>query len=220
MAPTATGHGSRARGDDNIGVPDRTENAPPLSQRFATALMLAWGVHGDQFRKKTGIPYMAHVMAVSALALENGADEDVAIAALLHDTVEDSEDGAAMRMAIEEAFGPRVAAIVMACSDTVAVPGRPKPDWRQRKEAYIQHLESADADVLLVSACDKVHNAGSILGDLRTEGNALWSRFTVSDPRQQLWYYTTVADILKRRLPGPLTKQLGALVNEISAFVD
>jgi len=181
--------------------------------------MLAWGVHGDQFRKKTGIPYMAHVMAVSALALENGADEDVAIAALLYDTVEDSEDGAVMHMAIDEAFGPRVAAIVLACSDAVGVPGQPKPDWRERKDAYLQHLEDADEDVLLVSACDKVHNAGSILADLRTDGDELWSRFTVTDPHQQLWYYTSVTEILMRRLPGPLTDQLGDLVKEISALV-
>jgi (p)ppGpp synthase/HD superfamily hydrolase len=210
---------AEARADDNDAVPDRADNAPPLSQRFATALMLAWGVHGDQFRKKTGIPYMAHVMAVSALALENGADEDVAIAALLHDTVEDSEDGAVMHMAIDEAFGPRVAAIVLACSDAIAVPGQPKPDWRERKDAYLQHLEDADEDVLLVSACDKVHNAGSILADLRTDGDELWSRFTVTDPHQQLWYYTNVTEILMRRLPGPLTDQLGDLVKDISALV-
>ena len=88
----------------------------------------------------------------------------MAIAALLHDTVEDSEDGEATHRVIEEQFGERVAAIVMACSDAVAVPGQPKPDWRERKEAYIRHLDDdANADVLLVSACDKVHNARSIL---------------------------------------------------------
>jgi (p)ppGpp synthase/HD superfamily hydrolase len=201
-------------------VPDRVEAAPPLTDRFAAAFALAWQVHGRQLRKKTGIPYMAHVMSVCALALENGADEDVAIAALLHDSVEDSVDGAETHRAIEEEFGGRVARIVMACSDAVAVPGQPKPDWRERKEAYLHHLEAdADRDVLLVSACDKVHNAGSILGDLRTDGDSVWQRFTVSDPNAQLWYYTSVAEILERRLPGRLTAELGAIVSEIAALV-
>src|SRR5580693_9033209 len=123
---------------------ERTQTAPPLTGRFAAAFALAFAVHGTQMRKKTGIPYMAHVMSVCALALENGADEDVAIAALLHDAVEDSEDGAATLQMIEAQFGSRVARIVLACSDAVAVPGQPKPDWRTRKETYLRHLE-ADA---------------------------------------------------------------------------
>jgi (p)ppGpp synthase/HD superfamily hydrolase len=203
---------------DNERVPESTA-APLLTERFAGALTFAWRVHGRQVRKKTGIPYMAHVMAVSALALEHGADEDVAIAALLHDAVEDSEDGAATRDQIEERFGQRVARIVVACSDAIAVPGQPKPDWRQRKETYLRHLADADEDVLLVSACDKVHNAGSILADLRAEGDAVWQRFTVNDPRIQLWYYASVTEILMRRLPGPLTAELGRIVNELSAIV-
>ncbi len=201
-------------------MPERTQIAPPLTGRFAAAFALAWAVHGTQWRKKTGIPYMAHVMSVAALALENGADEDVAIAALLHDTVEDSVDGAATHEVIEDQFGERVAGIVLACSDAVAVPGLPKPDWQERKEAYLHHLDhDADADVLLVSACDKVHNARSILSDLGTDGDAVWQRFTVSDPHAQLWYYTTVAEILQRRLPGPLTDELGRIVEDIAARV-
>ena len=163
---------------------------------------------------------MAHVMSVAALALENGADEDVAIAALLHDTVEDSEDGEATYSVIKEQFGERVARIVLACSDAVAEPGKPKPDWRERKETYLRHLnDDADDDVLLVSACDKVHNARSILTDLGTDGDVVWQRFTVTDPRAQLWYYTSVAEILQRRFPGPLTDELGCIVREIAAYV-
>jgi (p)ppGpp synthase/HD superfamily hydrolase len=158
-------------------------------------------------------------MSVGALALEHGADEDVAIAALLHDTVEDSLDGAATHRAIATDFGERVARIVIACSDAVAVPGEPKPPWRERKERYLHHLDvDADADVLLVSACDKLHNASSILADLRLEGEAVWQRFTVSDPHEQLWYYTSVLGILKRRLPGPLTDELADVVEEIQAL--
>jgi len=201
-------------------VPERETAAPPLTRRFAAAFALAWVVHGDQYRKKTGIPYMAHVMTVSALAMEHGADEDVAIAALLHDTVEDSDDGAATLRVIDDQFGERVARIVLACSDAVAVPGQPKPDWRERKDEYIRHLNvDADEDVLLVSACDKVHNSSAILVDLRSEGDVVWQRFTVSDPKQQLWYYTSVAEILQRRLPGPLTDELGRVVGEIAALV-
>ena len=204
----------------NVAVPERTQTAPPLTGRFAAAFALAWAIHGTQMRKKTGIPYMAHVMTVCALALENGADEDVAIAALLHDAVEDSDDGQATHHVIEEQFGERVARIVMACSDAVAVPGKPKPDWRERKETYLRRLAAeADTGVLLVSACDKVHNTRSILADLRTEGDVVWQRFTVPDPNAQLWYYTSVLEILERRLPGALTNELAGTVREIAARV-
>jgi (p)ppGpp synthase/HD superfamily hydrolase len=201
-------------------VPQKNASVPALTRRFTTAFGLAYLVHGQQLRKKTGIPYMAHVMSVSALALEHGADEDVAIAALLHDTVEDSVDGAVTLEVIQQEFGGRVARIVMACSDAVAVPGKPKPEWRERKERYLQHLDSdADADVLLVSACDKIHNASSILADLRSEGDVVWQRFTVTDPRQQLWYYTSVVEILRRRLPGALTDQLAEIVSQIESRI-
>lgn len=191
-----------------------------LTRRITTAFGLAYLVHGQQLRKKTGIPYMAHVMSVSALALEHGADEDVAIAALLHDSVEDSVDGAVTLALIQQEFGGRVARIVMACSDAVAVPGKAKPEWRERKERYLEHLDAdADADVLLVSACDKVHNASSILADLRSEGDVVWQRFTVTDPRQQLWYYTSVVEILQRRLPGALTNQLAEIVSQIESRI-
>jgi (p)ppGpp synthase/HD superfamily hydrolase len=201
-------------------VPDRSDSPPPLTDRFARAFSLAWEVHGRQLRKKTGIPYMAHVMSVCALALEHGADEDVAIAALLHDTVEDSVDGAATHRAIAMDFGERVARIVMACSDAIAVPDEPKPPWRERKEQYLHHLDiDADEDVLLVSACDKLHNASSILADLRIEGDVVWQRFTVTDPREQLWYYTSVVEILQRRMAGPLPDELADVVREIRALV-
>jgi (p)ppGpp synthase/HD superfamily hydrolase len=201
-------------------VPDRPASSPPLTDRFLRAFSLAWEVHGRQTRKKTGVPYMAHVMSVCALALEHGADEDVAIAALLHDSVEDSVDGAATHERIAAEFGERVAGIVMACSDAVAVRGEPKPPWHERKERYLRHLDAdVNADVLLVSACDKLHNASSILADLRTEGDAVWERFTVTDPRTQLWYYTTVAEILRRRMPGPLTDELDRVVREVAALI-
>ncbi len=201
-------------------MPQKNASTPVLTRRITTAFGLAYLVHGQQLRKKTGIPYMAHVMSVSALALEHGADEDVAIAALLHDSVEDSIDGAVTLALIQQEFGGRVARIVMACSDAVAVPGKAKPEWRERKERYLEHLDAeADADVLLVSACDKVHNASSILADLRSEGDVVWQRFTVTDPRQQLWYYTSVVEILQRRLPSALTDQLAEIVSQIESRI-
>src|SRR4029077_1573242 len=160
------------------------------------------------------------VMAVCCLALENGADEEVAIAGHLHDAIERSVDGAVTQRGIDQDFGPRVAGIVTACSDTIAVPGEPKPPWRERKEGYLHHLaHDADEDALLVSACDKVHNAASILADLRTEGDQVWQRFTVPDPHEQLWYYRSVTSILLRRLAGPLTEELARLVEAIAAHV-
>jgi (p)ppGpp synthase/HD superfamily hydrolase len=219
--PTVRGSSSKIPAcTHNDRVPESTA-APLLTERFAAAFTFAWEVHGRQLRKKTRVPYIAHVMAVCSLALEHGADEDVAIAALLHDTIEDSEDGAATQRRIGQDFGPRVAAIVTACSDTIAVPGEPKPPWKERKERYLHHLaEDADQDALLVSACDKVHNAGSILTDLRAEGDQVWERFTVPDPHEQLWYYSSVTSILQRRLPGPLTEELARMVQEIGAHVD
>lgn len=201
-------------------MPARDDSTPALTDRFSAALSLAWEVHGRQRRKSTDIPYMAHVMAVCAIAFENGADEDTGIAALLHDTVEDSEDGAKTLERIEREFGPRVARTVRTCSDTVAVPGQPKPPWRERKEAYLRHLETeADRDALLVSACDKIHNGSSIVADLYSNGEDVWRRFTVSDPSAQLWYYTSVAEVLGRRLPGPLTARLAAIVDELGTLV-
>src|SRR5690242_16149089 len=119
-----------------------------LSSRFEDALGYAARLHAGQVRKGTGVPYVAHLLAVTALALEYGADEETAIAALLHDAVED-QGGAATRAAIQQRFGARVAAIVDGCTDTDVTP---KPPWQARKEAYIAHVLVAPPDVRLVSA--------------------------------------------------------------------
>ena len=121
---------------------------PMLGERFDQALLYAGRLHARQVRKGTRIPYVAHLLAVTSIVLENGGDEDEAIAALLHDAVED-QGGASVRREIEARFGPRVAAIVEGCSDSQVVP---KPPWRARKEAYIAHVQQASASVRLVSA--------------------------------------------------------------------
>jgi (p)ppGpp synthase/HD superfamily hydrolase len=185
-----------------------------LTDRFDRALLYATHVHGGQVRKGTTTPYVAHLLAVSATVLEYGGDEDLAIAALLHDSAED-QGGKARLEDVRNRFGDRVARTVAACSDSLAdtAKGEPKADWQKRKEAYIAHLDSADDDVLRVSLADKVHNARAILRDLRKPdvGEAIWSRF--SQPREKtLWYYRRLADKFRYRLPGQLADELHEIV--------
>lgn len=159
---------------------------PPraVSPRFTDALAFAVELHARQWKKGTHVPYAAHLLGTCAIALEYGADEDAAIAALLHDAIED-QGGVATEAAIAERFGQRVAGIVRGCSDSA---GDPKPPWRERKEAYLAHLGSADRSTLLVSASDKLDNARRILADLRADVPDLWSRFSAGRDGQ-LWYY-------------------------------
>ncbi|MHB1430577.1 MAG: HD domain-containing protein [Streptosporangiaceae bacterium] len=188
-----------------------TVRSPMLTDRFRQAFAMASKVHATQVRKTTAIPYLAHPMSVAALVLEHGGDEDTAIAALLHDAVEDADDGAAVERQIRDAFGGHVADIVLGCSDTVAVPGQDKPPWQARKQGYLDKLAGeSDPDVLLVSACDKLHNTRSILADLRADGPRVWERFTVSDPRAQLGYYRALADIYRKRLDRGLAARVAA----------
>jgi (p)ppGpp synthase/HD superfamily hydrolase len=185
-----------------------------LTPRYAAAVGWAAELHQTQVRKGTTIPYLAHLLAVSSLVLEAGGDEDDAIAGLLHDTIEDTE---ATEADIEERFGPWVAAVVVACSDRT---GGYRPPWRERKQAYLDHLEDPQTPphVLRVSAADKLHNARSILADYRAVGDQLWSRFN-QGADAQLWYYTRLVAILSRRLPGPLTDQLARTVAALVAEV-
>ena len=187
-----------------------------LTERFQRAFAMASEIHARQLRKGTRIPYVAHLMSVAALVLEHGGGEDAAISGLLHDAVEDSEDGAATQERIRAEFGGQVADTVLGCSDAVGVPGRPKPAWRERKEAYLRHLASSrNPDVLLVSACDKLHNARSIVADLRAAGPAMWARFSVSDPAEQLWYYQSLAGCYPGRVPAALADEVARTVEEM-----
>ena len=174
---------------------------PFLTERFDNALQFAHGVHRSQPRKDTTIPYVSHLLSVAGLVLESGGDEDLAIAALLHDAVEDAEDmsGEDMSDRIRAKFGDRVADIVDGCSDAKSSPGGSKPPWRSRKEAYLEHLRSATNDVLRVSIADKVHNARSIATDQDRFGEKLWERFS-STSEESRWYYTSLRDIYKERI--------------------
>jgi (p)ppGpp synthase/HD superfamily hydrolase len=181
-----------------------------LGPDFDKALAYAAEAHREQLRKATTIPYLAHLLAVTAIVLEAGGDEVQAIGALLHDVVEDQ--GGSTRLAdVRSRFGERVARIVKECSDTDVVP---KPPWRARKEAYIAGLAHHDKEVLLVSLADKLHNARSLRSDLRMHGEEVWNRFH-GGKDGELWYYRALADQFAVLLPGPLAADLADTVGEI-----
>src|SRR5450759_1357396 len=181
-------------------------NATALTDRFDRALLYATHVHGGQVRKGTSIPYVAHLLAVAATVLEYSGSEDMAIAALLHDAVED-QGGEPRLSDIRNRFGDRVADIVRSCSDSVvnSSGGQHKEDWHARKLRYIEHLNTVYEESLLVSLSDKVHNARSILRDLRKPeiGTTVWERF--KNPKEKtLWYYRELENAFQRLLPGQL----------------
>ena len=182
-----------------------------LTDRIAQALALAVEAHNGQKRKGTAIPYIAHPMAVASIALENGADEEQAIAALLHDAVEDGGPEYALR--IREQFGPRVADIVQGCTDGVPDAADTKEAWQPRKERYIAHLQHASNDVLLVSGSDKLHTSRAIVEDLLTIGPAVFKRFSATKA-QTLWYYETLANVFAER-GTPIAKALNDTVQRM-----
>jgi GTP pyrophosphokinase len=165
------------------------------SSKFADALNVAERMFADKARKGTNIPYISHLLGTCSIALEHGATEDEAIAALLHDTIEDIKPTDEARAAVEH-FGREVLRIVKACSDSDT---HPKPPWQERKERYLDRLAREDHAVLLVSASDKLHNARSIASDLRHHGSSIWDRFNA--PREkQLWYYRELVKIFGEHL--------------------
>jgi (p)ppGpp synthase/HD superfamily hydrolase len=179
-----------------------------VDRRIADAVEFAVRAHGDQVRKGTTIPYVSHLLGVAALVLEGGGDEVLAIAGLLHDVLEDT---AATVAEVEKAFGPRVAAVVVGCSDTQE---KPKPPALERKRLYLKHLEEADADTLLVSLADKLHNARTLLLDFRTEGPGVFERFKLSR-EETLWYYSELADTFCRLRPGAPADELKRVVADL-----
>jgi (p)ppGpp synthase/HD superfamily hydrolase len=196
---------------------DQNEVLTPvqLTTRFADAVAFAVRAHGDQPRKQTAIPYVAHLLGVASLVLEAGGDEDLAIAGLLHDTIEDTDT---TREEIAAAFGDRVAEIVAACSDSFSKDN--KLDWRVRKDLYLAHLvdPATQPEVLRVSAADKLHNLRAILCDYLAIRDGLWRRFKAGRDGQ-LWYYNELARIFAERLPGPLSDELSRTVRDLNAAV-
>ena len=187
-------------------------------ERFPAALLLAERVHHDQRRTGTGIPYIAHVMAVAALVLEHGGDEDEAIAALLHDAAEEA-GGEAMLAEIRAQFGDAVGEIVLGCSDSLVENPAEKRPWLERKREYIDHVAEASASVCLVSAADKLHNVRALIRDYRAEGELVWPRFN-GGREGTLWYYDEVSHALARRWPSRLTEELRREVLTLVALAE
>jgi (p)ppGpp synthase/HD superfamily hydrolase len=193
--------------------PQRTQRSIKLGPRFLRAFLFAAEKHSGQARKASMIPYIAHLMGVASLVLEAGGDEDLAIAGLLHDVVEDC-GGAPMLKEVRRRFGARVAKVVDGCTDADVYP---KPPWRERKETYISHLKEADADTRLVSAADKLNNVRSILSDYRAVGESVWSRFN-GGRDGTLWYYRTLRDVFLQHEPNRTTRDLDLAVKELEAL--
>jgi (p)ppGpp synthase/HD superfamily hydrolase len=181
-----------------------------LSSQFNTAILYAIELHINQTRKGSGVPYISHLLAVCALVMEHGGDEDQAIAALLHDAAED-QGGEQTLTDIRTQFGERAAQMVADLSDTLETP---KPPWRVRKETYLAHLPHTSTDSLLISLADKVHNARSILADHAQVGEKIWERFK-QGRGETLWYYRSLADIFQKIYPGYLASELDRVVSEM-----
>jgi (p)ppGpp synthase/HD superfamily hydrolase len=198
---------------DNTADETRPEGGTVLGVRFEDALRFAAETHRTQVRKGGTIPYVSHLLAVASLVLEDGGGEDDTIAALLHDAVED-QGGQTMLDEIRHRFGPNVARMVDACSDTDEIP---KPPWRDRKERYVRHLDSEETpgDVLRISLADKTHNFQSIRRDYDRIGEQLWSRFSTGAD-DQLWYYGALTEIYRRRKPGSRAEELAEAVAQLA----
>jgi len=178
------------------------------------AFALADELHAGQTRKGGSIPYLSHLLAVAALGLEHGGDEETAAAALLHDAVED-QGGLPTLERIRVAFGERVAGLVRACSDSWTTP---KPPWRKRKEDYLRELASAPPAARLISASDKLHNARTLLSDYRRRGEALWGLFK-GGREGTLWYYRALIAEYLARGPAELAEELRRVVEELERLV-
>lgn len=186
-----------------------------LGERFESALVYATRLHRKQQRKRSGVPYIAHLLGVTALVLEDGGDEDEAIAALLHDAVED-QGGLETLETIRMEYGERVAEIVLAVSDSYQ---QPKPPWRERKQDYIESLENATPSVVRVSLADKVYNARSTLEDLRRDGEAAWKKFN-GGKDGTLWYYDQLIHAFSLHGENPLLSELERVLQQIKTLTN
>ncbi len=184
-----------------------------LSNRFIEAFQYTAQLHSDQFRKGTKIPYLAHLMGVASLVLEASCEEEVAIAALLHDAVED-QGGLETLREIEKRFGKRVAQIVKDCSDTCT---DPKPPWRKRKEIYLTHLTDASPEARLVSLADKLYNARSIHKELLENGTQILQKFK-GGKSGIVWYYESLVAVFQKTETNYMTQELLQVVQDIKSI--
>jgi (p)ppGpp synthase/HD superfamily hydrolase len=193
-----------------------------LTDRFTHAVDYARWLH-TEFRKGTRIPYMAHLLGVASLVLSEAGGkvpvtEDMVIAALLHDTVED-HGGQPRLDDVEREFGPNVARMVKGLSDTLAADHDQKEGWEERKNAYLARLRHEPLDVLVISVADKLYNSKAILDDLRDPlvGSEVWKRFK-RGPKEQLWYFHSLLEIFQDRLDSRLVGEFGRVVAQLDAW--
>jgi (p)ppGpp synthase/HD superfamily hydrolase len=195
------------------------DNSPQISLRLYKALQFTFKLHGRDSRKASNIPYMAHLLSVCALVQQDGGDEDEAIAALLHDALEDKPEET-NRSEITELFGERVAAIIEVSIDTPPeYKGGVKPPWRQRKESYLAHIRSVEPAYLRVTVADKLDNVRSILADYARVGDKLWERFNAGW-EDQLWYYESAVKAYDEAgFRGSMLDELSHLVVELRSKI-
>lgn len=177
--------------------------AGALGSRYTDALNFATDLHRDQMRKGSRVPYLSHLMSVSALVLEHGGSEDAAIAGLLHDAVEDAPQGTGPEIltGIEDRYGRHVAGIVRECSDGLDEVGHRSGTWAERKVPYLEALGHKTPDALRVTAADKTHNARCIADDVLVYGQEFWTVFN-SCRHRVAWYYESVTRAVEQKMPG------------------
>lgn len=192
-----------------------SDKADQITERLYQALQFTFKLHGRDARKASSVPYMAHLLAVCAMTQQDGGDEDEAIAALLHDALEDKPDETS-REEIGQLFGEKVLKIVELSTDTpVEYRGGVKPRWRERKEYYLAHIRTSNPELLRVTLADKVDNARAIYSDYQRLGEDLWKRFNAGR-EDQIWYYESAVDAFKTAgVHGPLLEELERLVSQI-----
>lgn len=208
---------------------DATRSPTPASQLAAhadqliDATRIAWRWHGDQTRKGRVTSYMSHLTAVQGLTIQAGGALDEVVAALLHDGLEDAPDPAARaarEQEIDARFGAAVLRIVLDCTDTTpAEAGAHKGPWRERKERYLAQLRGAAAPSLLVAACDKRHNLGDLVSDLRREGPSTLDRFNAG-ASEQIWYFEGISRIVRPAIPDWLGYEIEALLADFQRLVE
>ena len=185
-------------------------NTPKLTERFEAALVYATRLHAYQTRKISGVPYIAHLLSVAALVLEAGGSEDEAIAALLHDAIED-QGGKPTREEIRRQFGDIVVAIVDGCTESDTTP---KPPWQERKTCYLDQLRLGSPSVRLVSLADKLHNARSLLAEWQQLGDVIWSKFN-SSREKTLWFYQSLVQVYQQTGSDWMTEELSRVVSQL-----
>jgi (p)ppGpp synthase/HD superfamily hydrolase len=191
------------------------QNQPLLTEKFTEALVYATRLHGDQVRKISGVPYVSHLLSVAALVLEAGGTEEEAIAALLHDSIED-QGGKSTREEVRQLFGETVVTIIDGCTEWDTPP---KPPWQERKQRYLDHLRHASPSVRLVSLADKLHNARSLLADLRQRGDIIWHNFS-SGREKTLWFYQSLLEVYQQTGSDVMTQELERVVKELFLSID